>query len=543
MRRFLLVGVTVAAVGGSLIPAGAGAAAGPPNVIRVGWRSEPTEAKVAMVGTSANHAGESFTVVNSSGATVFSGTLTAVTPSAPWAHLAAADLSGLRALGSYRVRAAGLRSRVWEIADGATRGPISSLLGFFNANRDGTEPSTLHGAAHLNDATVASGPHSQESIALSGGWMDAGDMLHFTETTGYATVALQIAAQLDPTHAATLTDEADVGVRWLQRAHPAPGLFIGMVGDERDHDLGWRRPESDDASALPGIGHRLAYPTTRSSLAGKAAAALAMAAERSSGVPRTQLLTSATEWYNAGVVTGGLGTALPGDFYVDDTFHDDLALAAMALYRVTGDASYLSAASTHLGLTTTSELGWFDTTALVGADICGVLGHGAVADPAVRTLGCSRLRSAANGALANAAANPWGTPGLYDWGFTAENGGNATAIALAQRASLIGASDVPSRARDYLFGNNQWGRSLVVGVGPSNARRPHHWAHVIGFGRPVGAVVGGPAERAQITAQGFSAPGALNTASASYVDGAANYVTSEPALDYTVNSILLLASL
>ena len=102
---------------------------------------------------------------------------------------------------------------------------------------------------------------------------------------------------------------------------------------------------------------------------------------------------------------------------------------------------------------------------------------------------------------------------------------------------------MPARARDYLLGWNPWGKSLVVGYGPGNARHPHHWASVIGAGLPIGAVVGGPAEKAQIVEQGFTASGALNTADAAYVDVKANYVTSEPALDYTVNSILLLASL
>jgi endoglucanase len=525
----------------------AGAAPAPPNVVRTGGPSAPGDAKIAVVGSSTNRAGQPFTVVTATKPrVVFTGTLQAAPNPAPWKYAALADFSALTAQGQYKVVVGGKRSAVWEIRAGASRLPIPTLLRFFNANRDGSEPSLEHTAAHLHDAVIASGPAAGQAKNLTGGWMDAGDMLHFTETTGYTAVALQVAALLDPTDAVSLRAEADVGVRWLVKAHPAPGLFIGQVGDERDHGNGWRRPQSDDASTLPGIGTRLAYPSTDSSLAGKAAAAIALAADRATGAARTALVTNAEEWYAAGAATAGAGPTLRGGFYVDDSWKDDLALAAVMLFRATGTASYLTDASTYLAGAgaDTQGLAWYDTTALAGADLCGALGRPAAADLTLRALGCQKLAAAATATIDIAASNaPWGNPGYYGWGHTGAQSGGGAAIAIARRAGVIGPTPVAGRARDYLLGANQWGSSFVVGYGPKSPKHPHHWANLDGISRPVGAVVGGPAPRSETTEQGFAVNGKFDTADAVYQDKLKNYVTSEPALDYTVNSLLLLAAL
>jgi hypothetical protein len=99
-------------------------------------------------------------------------------------------------------------------------------------------------------------------------------------------------------------------------------------------------------------------------------------------------------------------------------------------------------------------------------------------------------------------------------------------------------------ARDYLLGRNPWGASMIVGYGPRSPRHPHHWASVFGPAKPIGAVVGGPAPRATVKAQKVPLPrNVYNSARIVYTDNLENYVTSEPAIDYTADSILLLAAL
>ena len=109
---------------------------------------------------------------------------------------------------------------------------------------------------------------------------------------------------MDPADAGALSAEADVGVRWLVKAHPAPDLFIAQVGDERDHDRGFRDPADDDASTKPGIGTRFAYPEVGGDLGGKAATALALAYRRTGDAVAARL--------REGVVRGGQGVGTGG---------------------------------------------------------------------------------------------------------------------------------------------------------------------------------------------------------------------------------------
>jgi endoglucanase len=136
-------------------------------------------------------------------------------------------------------------------------------------------------------------------------------------------------------------------------------------------------------------------------------------------------------------------------------------------------------------------------------------------------------------------------PGFFTWGTTAQNGasGALAAMAAAAPGGPANGCAVAAGARDYLLGRNPFGRSFVVGYGPKPPRHPHHWASVFGKGLPKGAVVGGPAPFSQIRSQGFNASSPLDSRFAAYEDVRRDYVTSEPALDYSAASILLVAAL
>ncbi len=384
--------VTLAAAGVTVAAQTAAAAA--PPAIRVGGPSAPADAKIALVGSNGDLRGRPFRVLDGGGRVVLRGKLKAASGSAaPWRRLAQADLSRLSRPGSYRVRAAGLSSRPWVVRGDAQRAPIAAILQYFAANADGAEPSPLHGPAHLDDAVIASGPYAGQRFDLTGGWMDAGDMLKFTSTTAYAAAALQAAARLDAADAPALRATADVGIRWLLKAHPAPGLFVAQVGDERDHDLGFRDPAADDASGTPGIATRLAYPNMGGDLGGAAALALALAAERAPAEVAPSLIGAARDWYAAGVAADGPSPKLPapaGDFYTGENANDALAAGAAALYRVTGERPYLDDALGRLGVQQLDgRLGWNALAGFAAADLCGALGA-----PAPANVGDGRLLGA-----------------------------------------------------------------------------------------------------------------------------------------------------
>ena len=522
-----------------------------PATIRVGGPSAPGDAKVALVGASTDLTGRAFRVIGGSGSVVLRGRLTrSGGRKAPWRHVMRADLTRLRTPGAYTVEVGALRSRHWVVRTRALSAPIAAILRFFAANADGREPSPAHAPAHLNDAVVSSGPHAGERFDLTGGWMDAGDMLKFTNTTAFVAAALQAAARLDPDDAARLTTAADVGVRWLVKAHPATDLFIAQVGDERDHELGFRDPASDDSSGKPGIARRLAYPNMGGDIGGKAAAALGLAAQRASGAQRDALLTQARQWYAAGKASGGPAPKLPasvGDFYIADTSADALAAGAAVLWRETGEQAFIDDAIGFIGqITPDGRLMWNAMAGFAAADLCGVLGAPPVPDATARAVACDALAAQGAVAVARSRLEAFGTPGDFSWGQTADNAGGGAITALAARARrLPGGRAIATAARDWMLGRNPWGASFVTGYGPNAPRHPHHWASMSGPGRPVGAVVGGPAPLKDLLAQGFGVPrrSVFSVGAATYEDRLADYVTSEPAIDYSVASILLLATL
>ncbi len=539
------------ATGGLLLgPPAAGA--GPANAIRTGGPSAPAESKVAIVGSNRGLAGKPFVVLDRDGGVVRRGQLRRApgTP-APWRHAYGARLGFLPA-GSYRVRvpAISLASRPWVVKPGGSAAAIGQILRFFAANRDGDEPSPIHDPSHLHDATVQGGPHDGERLDLTGGWMDAGDMVHFAQTTSFAAAILAAAARLDPARSPGLAAEADVGIRWLAKAHPAPGLFIAQVGDQRDHDLGFRDPADDDASPKPGIGRRRAYPGIQGGgiggdIGGKAAVAMALAHDRSGSAAQ---LAQARSWYAAGRAAAKPTPKLPGGFYRDPHWKDSMAAGAAALYRSTGEQHYLNDAIRFLHSDQSAAdgtLGVVDSFAsFAAADLCGVLGAPPLGSSSDRSFACGRLRQFGGIAVEQSRDNAFGMPGFFGWGTTAQNGASGALAGLAGcGAGLDGGRAVAAGARDYVLGRNPFRRSFVVGFGPRAPRHPHHWASVFGDALPAGAVVGGPAPVDQIRGQGFQVRDPHNTRFAAYEDRRADYVTSEPALDYAASSILLLAAL
>jgi endoglucanase len=543
-RRVLVLALAAAAA------VTATAHASTPAKVRTGGPSAPDDPKVAIVGSDRELADNRYVVLEG-GQVVGAGRLNAAKGRpAPWAHAYAAPLTGAASPGGYRVRVPALdqTSRPWVVRPGGSGDAIERILQYFAWNSDGRE-SPFHGPSHLHDATVKGGPFDGRRLDLVGGWMDAGDMIHFAQTTSFAAALLEASARIDPGHRARLSAAAGVGSRWLRKAHPRPSLFIAMVGDQRDHELGFRDPADDDDSGIPGIAFRKAYPGipsggTGGDIGGKAATALALSYDRSG---RAADLVQARQWYAAGKAAARPTPRLPGGFYQDTKWKDSMAAGAAALYRSTGNRSYLTDALRYLHSAQSDPdgtLGAVDSFAsFAAADLCGALGAPALGSADDRRFACRRLREFGAIAVEQARDNGFGMPGFFSWGTTAQNGASGALAGLAGCATgMAGGRGVAAGARDYLLGRNPFGRSFVVGYGPGAPRNPHHWASVFGPALPQGAVVGGPAPLDQIRDQGFRVDGPFDSRFAAYEDRRANYVTSEPAIDYAAASLLLLAT-
>lgn len=543
---------TVALAVAAVAAAPASADAGPPDTIRTGGPSDPADPKRAVVLTRGSAAGRSFTVVGSSGRVVLRGRLRRASGGArPWRHAALADLGALRAPGSYRVRVGRLEARRAWVVSPPGRAPsraIRHVLRFFALNSDGREPSPAHGPSHLNDATIRGGSLNGRRVDLTGGWMDAGDTLKFTQTTSYAVATLLMAARLDPADAPALRASAEVGVRWLLKAHPAPDVFVSQVGEiESDHDrdpADGFDPAADDRSRVRAISHRQALTGIGLDSGGRTAAALALAAQfETDPGRRDQLIATAREWYGAGERADKIAPRLPEDPYPSSSGADDMALGAAELYRAGGDAQDAADAVDWLdGIDASEAPNWDSVGALAAAELCGAAGAPAPG-PQAAAFGCRFLRSGARAASARARVHALATPGYLNFGTTALHGGAGALLAMSAGAGFPAGRALGADARDWVLGRNPWGRSFIAGLGPGSPRRPHHWSVRRGPSAFRGAVVGGPATRAILREEKLRyTPDRFDGPAGVYEDKVSDYVTSEVALDYAASTVLMFAA-
>ncbi len=434
MRRRVIAIVGAAGLliaGGAIVlsaPADA-AVAGLVRVDQVGYL--PTDTKVAYLMAPATVTGAKFAVVDSTGATVLSGSVSGTSRGSwntKYPKVYPITFSGLTTKGTYKIKVTGgatATSPSFRVASKTTiyRKLVADGLLFFQVQRDG--PDVIPGAlnrkpSHLNDASasVYAIPHFESSdsdvitesdlkkiggpVNALGGWFDAGDYLKFTHTTAYGDIVLYAAERALGTAApSTLDTEAHFGTRWLNQMwdQSTRTLYfqVGVGGGNTsgsftgDHDL-WRLPEKDDGdtaradrySAAHRPVFRAASPGSKISpnLVGRVSAAFALAAQVDAAANPTRAASeyqAASSLYAmANLSPGQLTTALPFAFYPEDTWRDDMelgaaeiALAAQKLGR--SASSYLTDAANfakgYIANDKGDTLNLYDTSALAHADL------------------------------------------------------------------------------------------------------------------------------------------------------------------------------
>src|SRR3984957_10107732 len=319
----------------------------------------------------------------------------------------AVRFTGVRAPGQYRVGILGdaAAASPWFTIGAAAQlyaRPLANALYFYENERDG--PDFIHTALRsapgpLNDLsamTYRSPPVDENGnfkgslakyatgvrINASGGWFDAGDYLHFVETTSYAEAILlqgiasfpdqMGAAQMGSGSAAAssgtgssgtdFTREARFGLDFLQRMwHQRPRTLYYQVGTGEannyytgDHDI-WRLPQADDhyQGSNPHDVYIRHPPVFRAgkpgapispNLAGRLAADFALCYQvfrhSDPGYAANCLREAETVYAQAGTHwKGQLLTALPWDFYPETSWKDDMMLGATELPRPLQDGS------------------------------------------------------------------------------------------------------------------------------------------------------------------------------------------------------------
>ncbi len=474
--------------------------------------------------------------------------------SARYGWVWAARFTGVRAPGRYRLGILGDASAAspWFTIGPAAQlyaRPLANALYFYENERDG--PDFIHtplrsAPGHLNDLsamTYRSPPVDENgdfkgslaryatgtAINASGGWFDAGDYLHFVETTSYTEAILlqgiaSFPGQLGSAAGAgsrgagltgaDFTGEARFGLDFLQRMwdQRTRTLYYQVGTGEAnnyyfgDHDI-WRLPQADDH--YHGSNPRYAYirhpPVFRAgkpgapispNLAGRLAADFALCYQvfrhSDPGYAGTCLREAETVYAQAGTHwKGQLLTALPWDFYPETSWRDDMMLGAAELARALQDgssspgslpaglpvrsaATYLrdaagwASAWVHSKQALSDTLNLYDVSALADYELDLALARQPVPGLAItRAQLAGNLRGQIEKGIATAARDPFGFGFAWDQWDTTTHGAGLTVMA-DEYDALAGRPVYAAWAQrwlDDILGSNAWGVSLIVGDG------------------------------------------------------------------------------
>lgn len=461
------------------------------------------------------------------------------------------------------------------------------LLAYIRQQQCGYNP-FLRDSCHTHDGFISgmsSGPG--QHVDVVGGWHDAADYLRYAATSATTVFQLLFAYRGNPAvfgdafdrsgnplpnGIPDVLDAARWGLDWLVKMNPSPLVMYNQVADDRDH-LGFRLPTEDTVS-YGWNRDRPVYPCTGTpqgsaqfrnrstgiaSTAGKFASAFAYGSLCFRAIDSSYsslLLEKARVAFALGVSHPGVCQTAPHRapyFYEEENWVDDMELGAAALFESTGDTAYMEQAvlfgrrepvSPWIIADTARHYQWYPFVNL---------GHSLVARdgpaggdflPWYRT-GLSLL-------LRRAEKNPFlvGTPFLW----CSNNYVCAALIESRVYRTLSGDSTfavMEAGLRDWLFGCNPWGTSMVVGY-PRGGVSPHdpHSAFSHMYGYPVdGGLVDGPVRGTTFDSlRGVRLSHAdpllpFQSALAVYHDDWGDYATNEPTLDGTAECVAALSSI
>lgn len=465
------------------------------------------------------------------------------------------------------------------------------VVRFMQTQRCGYNP-FLDRVCHPYDGRSFYGPMPDSSyVDARGGWHDAGDQLKYLITGSNATARMMMAWEAFPNVFGDMVDawgrpgknglpdildEARWGLDWIHRLHPAPDQLIHQVADDRDH-IGFKLPYNDSsnygwgpnsfraayfATGSPqGTGKYKSEATGVSNIAGRSAAAMAMAARIWRNLPQgteysARCLTAARSLYLMGRIREGFqqGNSYGAPYrYNERTWADDMEWAAAELYATTGEAGFLKDALHYAKLVNTES--WMERDSVAHYEMYPYvnMGHYAlwkVGDSASKALVAGYYRQNLERIEARARLNDYGVGHLFVWC------SNNFAAAVATQALLYEQMTGNKRFRplmqdhiNWLLGLNPWGTSMITGI-PADGDHPVdvHMPFWRRLGIPIaGSLVDGPLWSSihegmlQISLSEPDEYKQLQPAHITYWDDWADYSTNEPTMDGSADLFHLLA--
>lgn len=493
------------------------------------------------------------------------------------------NFSNFTHAGTYYLKADKSISPNFPINGTVYNGTADYVLNYMRQQRCGFNP-FLKDSCHTKDAYIIYHPtKTGQHIDLRGGWHDASDCLQYSTTSANAIYQMMFAYQQNPeafsdSHQANglegangipdIIDEIYWGMDWLSRMNPEKGEMYNQIADDRDH-VGMRLPHDDtaDYGYGPNNGRPAYFCTGKPQQRGKfmnattgvASTAGKFASDFSMG---SQILkpfypdfakkigAKAADAYQQGIDQPGncqTASVVSPYIYEEDNWTDDMELGAMELFHQTGDKKYLKQAIEYgrrepitpwMGADSARHYQWYPFMNMGHYQITQA-GDSRLTKEFIRN-----LRSGIERTYEKAVDSPflYGIPSVWC-------SNNLTTAMLTQcilYRQLTGDQtfeEMEGSLRDWLFGCNPWGVSMIVELPLSGTypRQPHSSLVYEKAGTTTGGLVDGPVytnifkNLKGVNTEGGNNYEKFQPGTMVYHDSMHDYSTNEPTMDGTAS--------
>ena len=550
----------------------------------------PQSVKVAVYISDESGEIREFQLINAeTGNVVFKNTLVIYSGS-KWEMKSAARLnfSSFTIPGRYFLKAGNSESPEFRISTDVYKGTADYTLNYMRQQRCGFNP-YLNDSCHTHDGFIVDHPFKTGKIIdVKGGWHDATDYLQYVTTSANAVYQMLFAYLKNPEifddqfnasglrgpdGVPDILNEVRWGLDWLIKMNPDSTEMYNQIADDRDHK-GFRLPNKDTASYGNGLYRPVYFVTGKSqglskyknrttgvsSAAGKFCAAFALGAvtfQKTDSVYSKLLAHKAKQAFAFGLTDLGVtqtACTVSPYFYEEDNYVDDLELAASELYRLTGDTWYQKQA-VYWGqlepVTPWMEKGGARHYQYYPFINIGHANQANTDNPASKTFS-GFMKSGLKVIYDRGKSDPFLNGIPYIW-----CSNNLAVAAVTQARLYFEATSDPryvemeAALRDWLFGCNPWGTSMICGL-PAKGIFPH-WPHSsITWlrGEPTfGGLVDGPVYREifenhiEVTLYKKDDFAPFQHGLAVYHDDMGDYTSNEPTMDGTASLSFYLSSL
>lgn len=498
--------------------------------------------------------------------------------------------------GTYYIKVNGIaQSPQFRIAGDVYDGTADFVLNYMRQQRCGYNP-FQRDTCHQKDGYIRYHPTKEgQHIDVRGGWHDAADLLQYTTTSANAIYQMMFAYQQNP-EAFTdhflanglegsngipdIIDEIYWGLEWLDRMNPEKGELYNQIADDRDH-IGTKMPKDDPADYGYGPrngrpvyfvngkpqqrGHFMNATMGGASTAGKFASDFAFGSRLlASFYPdfAAKIGAKAADAYQVGIDLPGNAqtvSVVSPYIYEEDNWVDDMELGAAELYFSTKDSKYITQAMEYgrrepvtpwMGADSARHYQWYPFMNMGHyqlAKIAADAGNARLSREFISNMRAGIQRTY-DRAIANENPFMWGVPGIWC-------SNNLTTAMLTQcilYRTLTGDrtfEEMEGSLRDWLFGCNPWGTSMVVEL-PKTGVYPHaphsNWVFQ-NYGMPTGGLIDGPVytsifnslkgvnitdDMPHVTANAYLE---FQPGDVVYHDNTHDYSTNEPTMDGTAS--------